>query len=122
MEQQRTQGRFPVEIRVLLVLAVAFGLWLWVVPTASVDGTNCGVPLGTSTESDGRAPDCVGRNQVRMQQGFLTLVGAGIVAAAVSWMTRMRDVRSRAPKHDPEADGPHNWYDESWYPARGREG
>jgi hypothetical protein len=71
------------ELRVLLVVGLAVGLWLLVAPVPSADGSGCGLPIAGlgSDDVDGRAEDCPARNSTRVTQAAWLLVPLPFIAA-----------------------------------------
>ena len=88
-------------MRMLLWLGLAVATWLLLVPTTSLEGQSCGVPLFTIYGGEGpidRPSDCLSRNETRGSQAFATLVLTGVLAmgAAVSHWWRSPNAPSES--------------------------
>lgn len=95
------------ELRVVVALGLAVAAWLFIVPTASADGSSCGVPALNAVEGDGEVSgldvDCEDRNQTRVKQSVATAAGA----AAIVGLHALRQLR--APDRPPR-EPPPDWY------------
>jgi hypothetical protein len=91
------------EVRLVVALGLAVAGWLFVVPTASSIGTSCGVPLthGGETLDPPYEPDCLDRNNTRLLQGAMTVIGSvGVLVASVAVAAR-REAESGRPWRAP---------------------
>jgi hypothetical protein len=71
------------ELRVLVVLGVAVGLWLLLAPTPGAHGSGCGIPILSLDAEDaaGRSEECPARNSTRVTQAAWALVPVPFIAA-----------------------------------------
>jgi len=82
------------ELRVVVWLGLAVAAWLFLVPTASADGSDCGTPIfrtdDLSASQAGFDEGCGERNATRATQGWMTLLGAGALAGGDRLWRAMR--------------------------------
>ena len=96
MADTTTGARSPIDLRIILWLGLLGSAWLLLAPTSTADGRSCGTPVLHLSHPGPDRPQladetCVDRNNVRLDQALVTVVGSLVVTGGAALRRSLAD-------------------------------